>query len=179
MCEVIYHCAASLDGFIADDDGGVGWLDRVEAEGEDYGLGAFWNEVDALVMGRATYDFAMSSGSWPYEDKPTVVLTHRPQAEASRKGLEAVRFLEASPQEVVDTLRAGGARKIWLLGGGAVARDFANAGLLTGVSVSVIPVMLGSGAPLVAAGLPVDLELQSTRPFPSGLVQLEYSVRRG
>jgi dihydrofolate reductase len=79
--------AFSLDGLIARDDGGIDWLRIVERPGEDYGYAVFFAQIDALVMGRKTYDTASSFPSWPYAGKRVVVLTHR--AITPREGVES------------------------------------------------------------------------------------------
>lgn len=74
--KITYSAAASLDGFIAREDGDVSWLDEMDIGTNDTGLEEFFGTIDGLVMGRKTYDFVFNYGSWPYEDKPTWVCTH-------------------------------------------------------------------------------------------------------
>ena len=99
---VTYYVASSLDGYIADSDGGVGWLERVADGDEDYGYHAFFDGVDALVMGRATWDFVESAGTWPYGDLPARIFTHRPIEAPS----EHVRAVSGDPGPVAEELAA-------------------------------------------------------------------------
>ena len=169
---VTYHVAQSLDGFIADAGGGVGFLDALATpEGEDYGLAAFYEEIDALVMGRATYDVALSFGAWPYGDRPSWVFTHRvPEAPPER-----VEFRQGDPATVLEELAALGHERVWLVGGGDLAAQFQARDLVDAWVLSLVPVLLGAGEPVVGA-LPAmaRLALESTRRFDSGLVQLAY-----
>lgn len=97
--------ATSVDGYIARSDGSVDWLDAVARPGEDYGYRAFVESVDALVMGRNTYDTAAGKGAWPYEGTPVVVLTRRPATER-----DGVTFLEDRPERLIERLAGRGAR---------------------------------------------------------------------
>ena len=74
--DTVYYVACSIDGFIADKDGGVGWLDRIQHE--DYGYDQFEESVRTVVLGRATYDQVLTFGAYPYSSKRTIVLTHTP-----------------------------------------------------------------------------------------------------
>ena len=135
--KVTYYVAASLDGFIADTDGGVDFLSAVEAAGEDYGYGEFVADVDALIMGRATYAFVERHGVWPYDDL-AVVMTGNPPAEPLA---DTIRFTDAPPAEVVADLAGEGVRHAWMVGGGRLARSFLDAGLLNRMILSTVPVV--------------------------------------
>lgn len=163
--------ATSLDGYIARSDGGIDWLDRVQLAGEDYGFAAFYASVDALIMGRATYDKALTFGDWPYRGKRTIVLTRRPAT--SRFGEELVA---GTPAEIVD--RLAGANRIYV-DGGDVIRQFLAADLIDDLTISVVPVVLGGGIRLFAGGEGEHaLSLEGSQSWSSGLVQLRY-VRPG
>ncbi len=166
--------AASLDGFVARPDGGLDWLARFEASGEDHGFAEFLGSVDALVVGRGTYDAVLGFPAWPYAGKRVVVLTHRPPA--PRHG---ETFAFGAPEEIVASLGAAGARRLYV-DGGATVSSFLRAGLLDDLTVSVIPVVLGEGIRLFQPPLPERaLALGEARAFPSGLVRLRYDCRSG
>ncbi len=166
--------AASLDGFIARKDGGLDWLRRFEASGEDHGFPEFLGSVDTLVVGRATYDVVLGFTEWPYAGKRVVVLTHRPPA--PRHGES---FASGAPAALVASLGAAGARRIYV-DGGATVSAFLRDGLLDDLTVSVIPAALGEGIRLFQPPLPERaLALREARAFPSGLVRLRYDVRHG
>ena len=174
--------AASLDGFIARADGGLEWLSIVERAGEDYGYRDFFDGVDALVMGRRTYDTVAGFDDWPYAGKRCVVLAHAPPA--ARHGEE---FASGAPGPLLERLGAEGVRRVYV-DGGAVIRQFLAADLVAELTLSVIPVLLGDGIPLFGgprAGVSPpppapsparELRLSSARPFASGLVQLRYQL---
>lgn len=169
------HCSAfvgaSLDGFIARKDGGLDWLRPFE--GEDSGFDAFLTTVDALVMGRGTYDTVLGFGAWPYGERPVFVLTHRPTEPRYRE-----RFMQGSPAEVLDALAAEGASRVYV-DGGKVISAFIDAGLLDALVVSIVPRLLGQGLPLFTLGEKLRaLKLRGHRALGNGLVQLRYDLER-
>lgn len=179
-----YYCAASLDGFIAEPDDTIDWLTgyRGSYDGTDAEPGGrgsyerFYEGVGALVMGSATYSFVIDElADWPYQGKPTWVLTSRdlppPEGEDVRIGRADVGELHGQ------MLEAAGDRHLWVVGGGNVASQFADAGLLDDVIVTVVPVVLGEGKPLFDRRLPGGpMQLEGTRTFDSGMVELHYSI---
>lgn len=163
--------AVSVDGCIARSDGSVDWLAMVEQQGEDYGYKDFFDSVDALVVGRKTYDLALGFEPWPYSGKRCVVLTHRPPA--PRHGEE---FFDGRPETLVERLGREGVRRVYV-DGGAVIQQFLGAELIDDLTLSVVPVVLGGGVPLFAKGGPEQrLVLEEARSWPTGLTQLRYRV---
>lgn len=158
--------ATSLDGYIAGPNGTLDWLSIVESAGEDYGYARFAATCDALVIGRRTYDTALGFGGWPYAGKRVIVMTRRPID--ARHGEEA---FAGTPREVVDHL--AGARRAYI-DGGDVIRQFLAARLLSDLTISIVPLVLGGGTPLFG-GSRHRLALESVERFDSGLVQLRYS----
>ncbi len=166
--------AASLDGFIARPDGALDWLRRFETSGEDYGFPEFLATVDAIVVGRGTYDVVLGLPEWPYAGKRVVVLTHRPPPPRRDE-----TFAVGTPRAVIDALSAAGARRVYV-DGGATVSSFLRAGLVDDLTVSVIPVVLGAGIRLFQPPLAErTLVLREARSFPSGLVRLRYDVAGG
>jgi dihydrofolate reductase len=158
-----------LDGFIARTDGAIDWLSIVERPGEDYGFKAFFDSIDTLVVGRKTYETALGFDTWHYAGKRVVVLTH--QTFTAKHGEE---FHAGELAPLIDRLGAEGAKHVYVDGGNAIAQ-FLAAGLIDDVTVSVIPILLGEGAPLAPKiGKDVRLSLIEHRAFESGLVQLRY-----
>ena len=176
------YIATSLDGFIARENGDIDWL-GVSEEGkqdpaEDYGYAAFFATVDALVMGRGTYEKVLTFGAWPYGATPVVVMSSR-RLEIPEHLATTVEATTATPATVVDQLasrRLGHA----YIDGGRTIQSFLAAGLLDRLIVTRIPVLLGSGKPLFGP-LPQDIRLRHVRTtdFSSGLVQSEYEVLPG
>ena len=172
MLEVIYYVACSLDGYIATADGSVEWLSQFHVSGEDHGAGKLHTSIDVLLLGSYTYEFALKLGQWPSVDKPSWVFTKR----VLRILHPSITFTSKSPSEVVDDLTKRGFRKAWLMGGGKLAAAFHASGLISKYIISVFPVLLGSGIPLLAPhSSPADtLSLVTAKPFKSGVVQLTY-----
>jgi dihydrofolate reductase len=160
--------ATSLDGFIARTDGGLDWLDIVQRPGEDYGYAAFMAEVDALVIGRGTYDTAIGFAAWPYDGKRVGVFTHRPLTEPRVEALEG----ELAPH--LARLSAAGIRRVYL-DGGQLVRQGLREGVVDDLTLGVVPQLLGSGRPLFGEGVAAgSWVLSGSQAYPSGLVQLRY-----
>jgi dihydrofolate reductase len=165
------YIAASLDGFIATVDHGLAWLDIVKAEGEDYGYAKFMASVDCLVIGRNTYDVVCGFGEWPYAGKKVFVLTHRPF-----KPIADERHVSGNLAAILQDLKKTGLQHVYL-DGGVTARAGLNEGVVTGITISVIPVLLGAGIPLFGnLGHQVRLQKPTTKLFKTGLVQLSYQI---
>ncbi len=163
--------AISLDGYLARLDGSIDWPSLVQQEGEDYGYQQFIDSVDAVVVGRRTYDTALGFDAWPYSGKRCIVLTHRPPV--ARHGEE---FYAGSPPDLVGQLGSDGAKHLYV-DGGAVIREFLAARLIDDLTLSVIPVLLGAGIPLFAGAQPERrLTLDEARSWPTGLTRLRYHL---
>ncbi len=166
---------ASVDGFIARADGGLDWLPA--DGGEPHGFEEFMASVDALVMGRNTFDVVLAFGGWFYGAKPVFVLSNRPLPPAPAGAV--VERMAGSPADIVAALAARGIGHIYVDGGVTIQR-FLRAGLIQRLIVTRVPVLIGEGIPLFGP-LPADVRLEhvATRSFPSGLVQTEYRLASG
>jgi len=162
----------SVDGFIARPDGA---LDFLPADGgEPHGYNEFFASVDALVIGRNTFETVMAFPEWPYGDKRVVVLSGRPLNLA--KVASSVEQMQGSPREIVAKLEARGIRHIYVDGGVTIQR-FLREGLIQRLVITRVPVLIGQGIPLFGAlGKDIRLEHVQTQPYPSGLVKTEYRV---
>ncbi len=166
--------AQSADGYIARRDGGIDWLSIVEKKGEDYGFQRFFDTVDALVVGRATYEVALGFDAWPWAGKRVVVLTHRP-----RRPRHGEELLAARPPALMKRLAREGVKRVYV-DGGSVVSQFLAAGCVDELTVSTLPIVLGAGIRLFQGAIPERrLQLVRSRPYPSGLVQTTWRVRRG
>jgi dihydrofolate reductase len=184
---VRYYAAQTLDGYIAESDDTLDWLTKYEGEFADAdsdegmaGYDAFYDGIGALVMGSVTYEWVLEHvGSWPYPGKPTWVLSSRELPRPAGEDAD-VRIVARAPRDLIGDLRAAAAeRDIWIVGGGAVASQFADEGLLDRVEVTVVPVVLGEGKRLFDSRLPGGaMQLISARTFSSGMVGLTYEVKR-
>jgi len=179
-----YYLAQSLDGYIAETDHGLDWLTKYDGQSEadvsevtDGSYDAFYAQVGAIAMGSATYEFILAEGSgWPYEEVPSWVFTskERPVPDGAE-----VRFVDGPVGPAHEEMRAAaGDRNVWIVGGGDLASQFADEGLLDELHVTVVPVILGDGIPAFARRLGRKLRLTGTSAFSSGMVQLRYRLAR-
>jgi dihydrofolate reductase len=164
---------ASVDGFIARPDVGLDWLPA--GGGEPHGYDEFMASVDALVIGRNTFEIVLGFDPWPYGDKRVVVLSSRPLDLVAVKGGK-VEQMAGTPAEIIAQLAASGAHRLYIDGGITIQR-FLAAGLIDRLIVTRVPVLIGEGVPLFGS-LPGDVRLDhvATRSWPSGLVRSEYRV---
>ena len=170
--KVSVFVGTSVDGFIARPDGALDFLP--EGGGEPHGYDEFMASVDALVIGRKTYDTVLAFEAWPYRDKSVFVLSTRPIAPAPTEA--RVSRMSGHPAEIYAQLAARGIRHVYV-DGGITIQGFLRAGLIQRLIVTRVPVLIGSGISLFGA-VERDIPLKhiATRQYPSGLVQSEYEV---
>lgn len=166
--------ATSLDGFIAGEDDDLSWLPVPTEGGEDYGFGEHMAATAAILMGRGTYDVASTlEGAWPYGDTPVYVATTRPLEGAP----PTVRAVSGDAVDLVAAVQAEVGDGGIYVDGGKVIRQLLDAGLIDELTITVIPVILGKGAPLFAgSAFRHGLALRQAQAFDDGLVQLRYDV---
>jgi dihydrofolate reductase len=163
----------SLDGFIARRNG---TFDFLPADGgEPHGYKEFIASVDAIVMGRNTFETVLTMPSWPYGEKPVVVLSSRPIDLSVVVGA-VIQQMSGDPAEIVAKLAATGAHHLYIDGGDTIQR-FLRAGLVNRIVITRVPVLIGDGIPLFST-LQHDIRLRhiSTKQYPSGLVSSEYQI---
>ncbi len=170
--------AASLDGFIARENGDLDWLTGQPSgdPDEDYGYSSFIDTVDVLVMGRHTYEKVRSFDIWPYQDLHVVVLsTQKPEVPDELKKNVEVRNL--SPRDVVKKLSDEGFQHAYIDGGRTLSQ-FLNAGLLDELIITRIPVLIGNGIPLFEK-IDQDIHLvhEESASFDNGFVQSRYRIK--
>ena len=169
--------ATSLDGFIARKNGDLDWLPGSdgEAKGEDYGFNEFFASIDTLVLGRKTYELALSFKAWPYHGKNVVVLSSSfPQVPKDIN--EGVQGTSSPPTALIQRLSSSGSEHVYIDGGKTI-QSFLKANLIQEITLTRIPVLIGEGIPLFGP-LSSDIKLQhlSSRAFESGFVQSKYKV---
>lgn len=174
MSRTKYYVASSIDGFIADADDRIDWLLQFGFEEFDEHYQTFLSGIGALVMGARTYEFILAEpGDWPYQGLPVWVVTHG--TPPVREGADVTFFSGDIEQLDAEVREAAGDRDVWLVGGGALAGQFADRGLIDELHVTYVPVLVGSGKPLLpVAGASRPLVLSSTMSFPSGAVEHVY-----
>ena len=162
----------SLDGFIARPNGDLDFLP--EGGGEPHGYNDFLASVDALVIGRKTFEKVLTFATWPYAEKPVFVLSTRALVPAPRGAV--VERMSGHPSEILSQLTARGVRHVYVDGGFTIQR-FLQAGLIQRLIITRVPVLIGAGIPLFGA-VQRDIVLRhvATRQYASGLVQSEYAV---
>jgi dihydrofolate reductase len=171
-----YYVASSLDGFVADPDDGLDWLLQFGFDAFSEHYERFLAGVGAIVMGSSTYEWILREGSpWPYT-LPTWVFTTR-DLSATVQADADIRFVSGDVADlhpgIVDV--AGG-RDVWVVGGGILAAQYQQAGLLDVLRVTVMPVALGRGKPLLPVAAPTAvLDLVGTTTFDGGAVELHYT----
>lgn len=184
MRKVKYFVANSLDGFIARKDGAVDWLFM---DGTDYGMGQFFRSIDAVLLGRKTYEFALAHSPKPKRK------SKKAKSETSfGSGMESyvfsrtmkaapdeeVRIVSENAAEFVRNLKAEAGKDIWLMGGGELAGSLLAENLVDEIELNIHPVLLGSGVPLFSEiGKQIDLELIECKAHKNGCVQVTYRVK--
>jgi dihydrofolate reductase len=167
------YIATSLDGYIAEADGGLDWLNAISPPaGCDYGYAAFMAGIDALVMGRKTFEVVMGFGEWSYT-KPVIVLS-RSLSELPPEMSGKAELLAGSPVEILNALERRGFEHLYLDGGQTV-QAFLREDLVDELIVTRIPILLGKGIPLFG-DMPVALSFNhsGTETFENGLTQSRY-----
>lgn len=161
----------SVDGFLARVNGELDWLPN---DAEEHGYVAFMATVDALVIGRKTYETVLGFGGWAYGKKPVFVLSTRPLRPPPQGA--TVEQMTGPPAEIVSRLEARGIQHIYV-DGGITIQGFLKAGLIQRLIITRVPVLIGAGIPLFGlTGRDIRLRHIATRAYPSGLVQSEYEV---
>lgn len=172
--KITYYVASSLDGYIAKQDGDISWLEELDVAMEDTGYDEFYSTVDALVMGRKTYEMIVSFGQWPYSDKPIWVCSRR-----QIKPMEGCNLQSGgTPDEAYLAAKGMNTKHLWLVGGGSLASSFLEKNLLTNISLSLMPIILGGGIKLFGdLPSPIIINKESVTRHSSGFLQLEYTIK--
>ena len=177
-----YYAAASLDGYIARPDGGLDWLmgygagSGLDGPMSDGSYEAFYGGIGALVMGSATFEWILEhTKAWPY-DKPSWVFTTRELRVPQGADVHMVRDDHAGVRDAAMEKARG--KNVWMVGGGNIASQWADAGLLDELLVTTVPVVIGEGLPLFAGPVSGELRLRDTKRFPNGMLELAYEMPR-
>lgn len=176
MRRVILYIAMSLDGYIADKNGGVDWLSGQDAEGEEEGTySEFTQGIDTVVMGWNTYaqvKTELSPEIWPYEELTSYVITHR-----NEKSTDNIKFVGEEPCELIARLKEMSGKDIWICDGSSIIQPLICENLIDEYRVSVIPTILGNGISLFGnRETELQLRLKETKMY-NGIVELVYTRR--
>lgn len=176
-----YQVAASLDGYIAAEDGTYDWL----VDDPTIDFAGLFAEFDTLVMGRHTYAIVDANRD-AMPDVPDAITDagiYGKDAYVFSRTLTAhrspgIHIVSGPVEETIAALKARPGKDLWLFGGGNLARQCFDAGLVDTVEIAVMPILIGSGIPVLPAGARVHLTLERERRYQSGIVMLEYTVRQ-
>jgi dihydrofolate reductase len=181
---ITIHMAASLDGFIARQDGSVDWLETTDKflDGDTMDpafVQAFLATIDCYVMGSRTYETAMRFDAkglgWSYGDKPTFVLTSR-QLPRIR---DTVQFHSGDLEQFVNARLRPRFRNIWFVGGGVLAAECVRLGLADELRYSILPILIGNGIRFFEKlDRDIPLHLVEVKPYRNGMIELRYEMPR-
>lgn len=178
MRKVVLFIATSADGYIARENL---QYDFLPTDGNDYGYRAFIKTVDAVLMGRTTYEQVLAFHAFPYADKACYVFSNRARGlETDPRRPACVDIVREDPVAFVRKLRRKKGASIWLVGGAQLIQPFQEAGLIDEYIISICPVFIGSGIPLfLKTRRQRALTLTRRRIYPTGVVQLTYEKATG
>lgn len=172
MGRTILYTAVSLDGYIADNEGKIDFLDhpRFDLPDEDYGYETFMEGIDTIIMGHKTYaQILQFEGGYPYKGKHSIVLSRDTDIPLANENIEV--FTEGSVDLLKELKEQG--KRIWIVGGGATNARFHEADLIDELILTYIPTMLGNGIPLFRKNdAKSEWKTEGVRSYPNGLVQL-------
>ncbi|MBA2735110.1 MAG: dihydrofolate reductase [Acidobacteria bacterium] len=186
MRKVKYTVASSLDNFIARPDGAVDWLLN---DGTDYGMAEFFKTIDAVLLGRKTYEFALAHSPKPKQKSKGQKAKGKRTSGTGMKSYvfsrtmkagtdEDVNIISDNAGEFVGNLKSEAGKDIWLMGGGELAKSLFAENLVDEIGLNIHPILLGTGIQLFPdIGVQIDLELIEYKSHPNGCVQVTYRVK--
>ena len=168
--------AASLDGFVARLDHARDGLMKQKTGGEDHGYDTFMENIDGLVMGSGSFKTVIGFDDWPYK-KPVIVMSgSMSEKDIPADLMDSVKLTRLGPKDIMSSLNREGWKRAYV-DGGKIVQSFIREGLVEDITISHIPILIGSGIRLFGEiDQDIDLQLQSSRTFGSGLVQSHYTL---
>jgi dihydrofolate reductase len=174
----------TLDGYIADEQGGVGFLDSINDCGDDFGYQRFFDSVDSVVMGAKTYEQILSFGEYPYSTKKSFVFTNRKEELLARTTFQddlenPIQFLSGDIKERIEELRGKNSYEtLWLVGGGHLIKQMIEEKLLDELILFIVPMLLGTGVPMFEQ-IKTDglFSLLSVKEYSKGTLELRYNLK--
>ncbi|BAY12655.1 dihydrofolate reductase family protein [Calothrix sp. NIES-2098] len=172
MRKIQLFIASSLDGYIARTSGEVDWL----FTDQDYGYTEFFDQIDTVIMGNKTYQQLLGFGEYPYKGKKGFVFSNTLQGKTDNN----VEFFRGDVKSFINTLRQASGGNIWLVGGGQIIYYFLIHSLIDELILSIHPIILGDGIPLIwkDPSLEISLQLKDVRTYDSGLLQVFYDFKQ-
>lgn len=171
--KVMLYISMSLDGYIATKNNSIEFLSMVEQEGEDYGYNEFIQSVDAVIIGRKTYEKVIAMGfAYPHTDLDVYIMT-----KTAKPSIGNFKFYTGDLTQLVNNLKSQAGKNIYCDGGAEIANELMKNNLIDGYIISVIPILLGDGIKLFKDGRHEQrLELISSKQYGMGLIQLHYKI---
>jgi dihydrofolate reductase len=176
--KIIVYIATSIDGYIADEDGSIEWLNTIpNPSNDDLGWSDFINSIDAIVMGKNTFDKVLSFNiDWPYP-VPVFVLSNS-MVTAPNGYKDKIKIINGNPKEIACFLKKQGFNNVYIDGGKTV-QQFLNDDLIDELTITKIPILLGGGIPLFSEhGNQMAFELVETKVLINQLVKIRYERKR-
>ncbi|PKH22814.1 dihydrofolate reductase [Enterobacterales bacterium CwR94] len=171
MSKLIYYVAASMDGYIATQQGQLDWLENFPLGEEATAYDDFYQGIGAVIIGAETYNWIMENtpDDWPYQNIPAFIMTHRTLPILA--GLNITLTGDDAKSLAEKAKCAAGGKDVWLVGGGKTAASFADAGELQQIMLTTIPVFLGTGIPVLPANSRLHVTPKTHRLLPSGAME--------
>ncbi|MDQ2686203.1 MAG: dihydrofolate reductase family protein [Thermoproteota archaeon] len=181
MVKVSVFIGTSVDGFIAREDGDIGWLDeanKMAPPGEDFGFNGFLGSVDLIIMGRKTFEQVITFDRWSYKETRMIVLTSKNIPIPKKLEKTVTTYDVPSPKQLINELSHQSVDHVYI-DGGIVIQDFLSAGLVDEITVTIVPILIGKGKSFSGL-LAKDLFLQhlKTTVYDFGFVQNKYKVNK-
>lgn len=167
------YIATSIDGYIATRDGGIEWLlEQPNPTNSDYGYSEFISNIDALVMGRNSFEKVRTFGEWPYEKKVFVLSSKLTEVPSDLTG--NIEFISGNPDKVLEIIQSQGFSNLYI-DGGMVIQSFLASDLIDELIITRIPILLGSGIPLFGELIePLKFTHKNTEVYDNSLVKSHY-----
>lgn len=178
MTKIKLYIAASLDGFIAREDGSLDWLEKLpNPNNVDYGYADFYATIDTVLMGRTTYEEILSFGvDWPYQNCNNYILTSNKNYQTKTENTALINTLD---KESIEQIKQDSKKDIWIIGGGRVITEFLNLEVVDEMILCIIPTIIGSGIKLFPNNpKETEFDLVKSESFSTGAVLLTYSKKK-
>jgi dihydrofolate reductase len=178
MGKIKLFIAVSIDGFIAREDGSIGWLEDIEnPDRSDHGYKKFYDAIGTVVIGRKTYEQIIGFGvPWPYADRKTYLITSNKDYKISTENTEIFTEIDT---RLIETLRSKEEKDVWPVGGGEIITRFIKERAIDEMILSIVPRLLGRGIRLFHEdSLDTLFELVDSESFSSGIVNLTYRKKK-
>lgn len=168
------NIAASIDGYIATQDGGIDWLPDISDSQDDYGFEEFLEKIDAIIMGRKTYEKVLSFGIWPYTKKVFVLTTSLREVPENLVG--KVEYISGDIEEIVGELNNKGFKNLYIDGGQTI-QSFLKKNMIDELIITRIPIILGKGIPLFGSlEKPIKIKEVETKVINKTIVTNTYKI---